>query len=51
MRFLIRFSYDGSNFKGYQRQSGYRTVQEELENAATKINNGKFVKNSGSRKN
>ena len=44
MRFLIRFSYDGSNFKGYQRQSGYRTVQEELENAATKINNGKFVK-------
>ena len=44
MRFLIRFSYDGSNFKGYQRQEGYRTVQEELENAATKINNGKFVK-------
>ena len=44
MRFLIRFSYDGSNFKGYQRQDGYRTIQEELENAATKINNGNFVK-------
>ena len=44
MRFLIRFSYDGSNFKGYQRQDGYRTIQEELEAAATKINNGKKVK-------
>ena len=44
MRYLIRFSYDGSNFKGYQRQDGYRTVQEELEIAATKVNNLKEVK-------
>ncbi len=44
MRFLIRFSYDGTNFRGYQRQSGYRTIQGELEDAATKINNGKVVK-------
>ena len=44
VRFVIRFSYDGSNFKGYQRQKGYRTIQEELENALTKINNGKSVK-------
>lgn len=44
MRYLIRFSYDGINFKGYQKQEGYRTVQEELENAATKVNNGKEVK-------
>ena len=34
MRFLIHFSYDGSLFHGYQTQPGYRTVQEELENAA-----------------
>ena len=40
MRFLIHFSYDGSSFHGYQTQPGYRTIQEELENAATKINNG-----------
>ena len=44
MRFLINFSYDGSLFHGYQTQPGYRTVQEELENAATKINNGARVK-------
>ena len=38
MRFLIHFSYDGSSFHGYQTQPGYRTIQEELEKAATKIN-------------
>ncbi len=43
MRFLIRFSYDGSNFKGYQKQEGYRTIQEELENALYKINNSTKV--------
>lgn len=43
MRYLIRFSYDGTNFKGYQRQEGYRTIQEEIEKAATKVNNGKKV--------
>ena len=43
MRYLIRFSYDGTNFKGYQRQDGYRTIQSELEDAATKINDGKKV--------
>ena len=44
MRFLIHFSYDGSMFHGYQTQPGHRTIQEELEKAATKINNGKKVK-------
>ena len=44
MRFLIHFSYDGSSFHGYQTQPGYRTIQEELENAATKINNAEKVK-------
>lgn len=44
MRFLIRFSYDGTNFKGYQRQDGYRTIQKELEDALKKINDSKDVK-------
>ena len=43
MRYLIRFSYDGSNYKGYQRQGEFRTIQRELEEAATKINNNKAV--------
>lgn len=41
MRFLITLSYDGTNYKGYQRQKGMNTIQEQLENALTKINNGK----------
>ena len=44
MRFLIRFSYDGTNFKGYQKQEGYRTIQGELESALYKINNNTKVK-------
>ena len=43
LRFLIRFSYDGSNYQGYQRQKGFRTIQQELEEAATKVNAGKKV--------
>ena len=39
MRYLIKFSYDGSNFNGFQSQKGFRTIQEELENALTKVNN------------
>lgn len=43
MRFLITFSYDGSNFNGYQRQDGLRTIQEEMEKALKIINNNKDV--------
>ena len=43
MRFLITFSYDGTNFNGYQRQDGLRTIQEEMEKALKIINNGKDV--------
>lgn len=39
MRYLIKFSYDGSNYCGYQVQPGLHTIQEKLEMAATKINN------------
>ena len=38
MRYLIKFSYDGSNFCGYQMQPNLRTIQNELENAIEKIN-------------
>ena len=49
MRYLIKFSYDGSNFCGYQMQPNLRTIQNELENAIEKINNGirKTVQSSG----
>lgn len=40
MRFLIKFSYDGSGYSGYQIQPGLITIQEKIENALTKINNG-----------
>lgn len=39
MRYLIRFSYDGTNFYGYQKQPGMRTVEEEFEKALFNINN------------
>lgn len=41
MRFLIKFSYDGTDYSGYQTQPGLRTIQEQMENALTKINNHK----------
>jgi len=43
MRYLIKFSYDGSNYKGFQTQKGYETIQEKMEEALTKINNGKYT--------
>lgn len=43
MRFLITFSYDGTNFNGYQRQEGLRTIQEEMEKALKYINGGKYT--------
>lgn len=39
MRYLIKFSYDGSAYSGYQIQPGLDTIQERLELAARKINN------------
>ena len=40
MRFLLKFSYDGTNYNGFQTQPELLTIQECLENALTKINNG-----------
>lgn len=39
MRVMITFSYDGTNFHGFERQVGYRTIQEEIENVLRYINN------------
>ena len=41
MRFLIKFSYDGTNYCGYQKQPGLATIEGKMEEALTKINNGK----------
>lgn len=38
MRYKIVFSYDGTNFNGYQSQPRLRTVQSELEKAVSFLN-------------
>ena len=40
MKYLIKFSYDGSNYAGFQSQKGLETIQEKIEAALKKINNG-----------
>lgn len=40
MRYLITFSYDGTNFSGYQKQPKLRTVQGEIEGALKNISGG-----------
>ena len=44
MRYLIKFSYDGSAYAGFQTQKGKETIQEKLEAALTKVNNSKKTK-------
>ena len=39
MRFLLKFSYDGSNYAGFQNQPGLNTIQFQLEEALKKVNN------------
>ena len=41
MRYLIKFSYDGSAYSGFQTQKGKETIQEKIEKALTKVNNNK----------
>jgi len=40
MRYLLKFSYDGTNYNGYQNQPGMNTIQGCLEAAVQKVNNG-----------
>lgn len=44
MRYLIKLSYDGSAYAGFQTQKGKETIQEKLEAALTKVNNSKKTK-------
>lgn len=39
MRFLIKFSYDGTAYSGFQTQKGKNTIQERMEEALCKVNN------------
>lgn len=43
MRYLMRFSYDGTLFYGYQKQIDKRTVQGEIESVLNKITNSNIV--------
>ena len=43
MRYLITFAYDGSKYRGYQKQPDVKTVQGELETALKTINGHKDV--------
>ncbi|MGI6324782.1 MAG: tRNA pseudouridine(38-40) synthase TruA [Bacilli bacterium] len=47
-RYLMVFSYDGTNFKGFQKQPKQRTVQGEIEKALKKISGGTKVELVGS---
>jgi tRNA pseudouridine38-40 synthase len=48
MRFIANVSYDGSQYHGFQKLNGVKTIQEELEKALTKINkNPVEVKGAG----
>ncbi len=46
MRYLVRISYDGSKFQGFQRLNNSRGVQNELERVLS-ILNGSFVSVKG----
>jgi len=43
MRYLITFSYDGSRYKGYQKQPRVKTIQGEIEKVLKTINNNEKV--------
>ena len=43
MRYFMTFSYDGTNFNGYQKQPNKRTIQKEIEDVLQQINHGKEV--------
>lgn len=43
MRYFMTFSYDGSKYKGYQKQPRVKTIQGEIEKALTKINSEEEV--------
>lgn len=49
MRYLLKVSYDGSGFYGFQRLNDYRTVQKVLEEALGVINKSEVLVKGASR--
>ena len=43
MRYFMTFSYDGTRYKGYQKQPKVKTIQSEIEKHLTTINNNQKV--------
>ena len=43
MRFLMTFSYDGSKYKGYQKQPKGKTIQGEIEKVLKEISGDKKI--------
>ena len=43
MKYFMTFSYDGTNFNGYQKQPKKRTIQKEIEDVLKQINDNKNV--------
>ena len=48
MRYLVTFAYDGSRYKGYQKQPRVKTIQGEIEKVLKTINNNEKVDISAS---
>ena len=48
MRYLMRISYDGSKYNGFQRLNNKETIQGWIENVLSKINGSKvLIKGAG----
>ncbi len=43
MKYFMTFAYDGSQYKGYQKQARVKTIQGEMEKNLKKINNNEAV--------
>ena len=43
MRYLLKFSYDGTAYCGFQTQPGLLSIQECLENALTKKDTNRII--------
>lgn len=48
MRYFMTFSYDGSKYKGYQKQPRVKTVQSEIEKALKQISDNERITISAS---
>ncbi len=42
-RYLLSFSYDATDYHGYQKQPGLNTIEQAIEDALTNINNNQKV--------